>query len=288
MSAERRVQTIPRCEVEKHRAECPLELVTCEFVDVGCDVKTTRQDLKRHMEESQQQHLLTATLLNLKLTRKSIAEKDRQLAEKDKLIERLTAEKVEYIAEKDRQIFQRGDQLAEKDKIIDKKDKQLLKLQTELEKYRKEFMESTKVTLDRFLGMQAHHFLLQDFSIHQIIGPEGDWFSDPFYSHTGGYHLKLNVETNQNGPFMKIRLYPEESMNILDWPVTFVVNLELLNQLGDHDHYSKEMEIKLASSQVHYSSPHEYVLFTTLVKKAKYVQYLRGDCLKLRMWIRVK
>ena len=255
------VRTIPRCEVEKHRAECPLELVTCEFVDVGCDVKTTREDLKRHMEESQQQHLLTATLLNLKLTRGTIVEKDRQLAEKDK--------------------------------IIDQKDKQLMKLQEQLDKYQNNFMGTTKVALDRFLGISAHHFLLTKFSTCQTKGNHGDWFSDPFYSHAGGYLIKFNVETRQKEPFMTIRLYHGkiDDNNMLDWPVTFVVNLELLNQLGQHHHYSKEMEIGLNMPVEYFhehSSPHEYIPFKTLLKKGEYVQYLHDDCLKFRMWIRVK
>ena len=61
------VGTVPRCDVEKHRTECPLEPVACDFVDVGCNMKVPRRDLKQHMEESQQHHLLSATLLNLKL-----------------------------------------------------------------------------------------------------------------------------------------------------------------------------------------------------------------------------
>jgi TNF receptor-associated factor 4 len=48
------VGTIPRCDVEKHRTECPLEPVACQFADVGCSVKVARRDLKLHMEESQQ------------------------------------------------------------------------------------------------------------------------------------------------------------------------------------------------------------------------------------------
>lgn len=69
--------------MENHRKKCPLELVSCDFADVGCDIKIARQDLGKHMEESQQQHILSATLLNIKLTRETIAEKERQLAEKD-------------------------------------------------------------------------------------------------------------------------------------------------------------------------------------------------------------
>ena len=41
-SSETQICMIPRCDIEKHRAECPLEVVACEFVDAGCKMKTTR------------------------------------------------------------------------------------------------------------------------------------------------------------------------------------------------------------------------------------------------------
>ena len=331
---------IPRCDVEKHRAECPLELVSCEFVDVGCNVRSTRQDLKQHMEESQQQHLLSATLLNLKLTREAIAEKDRQLegkdrqlAEKDQLLvekDRQLTEKDCQLAEKDCQLVQKDNQLVGKDRLLSErdheieikdhqlakkdeiiadkdkqlvekytqlaeKDKQLMKFQTEVEEYQKSFLETTKVALDRFLGIsRPHRLVLLDFSKYQMKGSEGDWFSDPFYSHSCGYYIKLNVETNGSmlgsGKFMSIRLYVEESEfhDKLDWPVTFVVTLELLNQLGDHGHYLKEMEIELQSSVAEYSDSHDYILFQELHRKDEHVQYLKDDCLKFHMWVKAK
>ena len=127
-----RICMIPRCDIEKHRAECPLELVACGFAEIGCKVKTTRQDLKRHMEESQQEHLLSATILNLRLTKETIAEKDRQLAEKEHLLadqiskqERQLTEKDQFLAEKDRQLAEKDRQLVEKDKLLGEKDHQL-------------------------------------------------------------------------------------------------------------------------------------------------------------------
>ena len=60
------VGTIPQCQVEEHLTVCPLEVVECEFSDTGCSVRITHMDLQRHMDELQQQHLLSATVLNLK------------------------------------------------------------------------------------------------------------------------------------------------------------------------------------------------------------------------------
>ena len=63
------IGTVPRCKVESHLLVCPMRLVECGFANDGCDVKVPRRDLPRHMSESAQQHLMNATLLNLRLTR---------------------------------------------------------------------------------------------------------------------------------------------------------------------------------------------------------------------------
>ena len=137
-----KVGTVPRCDVEKHRTECPLEPVACEFTDIGCSVKVARRDLKIHMEESQQQHLLSATLLNLKLTKETITELNHQLVEKDQQLTQVLLEKDKsitakdrIIAEKDAIIAQKDEVLAvvvtRKDKIIIEKESQLSELQTE-------------------------------------------------------------------------------------------------------------------------------------------------------------
>ena len=78
------IGTVPRCDAEKHLLVCPLQLVECEFANVGCEVKVPRRDLTRHMTENAQHHLMSATLLNLRLTRElhqKMEEKDRQIAE---------------------------------------------------------------------------------------------------------------------------------------------------------------------------------------------------------------
>ena len=78
------IGTVPRCDAEKHLLVCPLQLVECKFANVGCEVKVPRRDLIRHMTENAQHHLMSTTLLNLRLTRElhqKMEEKDQQIAE---------------------------------------------------------------------------------------------------------------------------------------------------------------------------------------------------------------
>lgn len=132
----------------------------CDFADVGCCMKVAHQDF---MEENQQQHLLTAALLNLKLSRDTIAEKDHQLVGKDR-------------------------QLAAKDK-------QVLELQY---CYRQRFLNLVKVGIDHLRGgtKYCHEFTLDKVSQWK------HWFSKLFYSHCNGYSLRLSVKKERPSGFL--------------------------------------------------------------------------------------
>ena len=76
------IGTVPRCDVAKHLLVCPLQLVECGFAHAGCNVKLPRGDLAKHMTENAQHHLMSTTLLNLRLTRElhqKMKEKDQQI-----------------------------------------------------------------------------------------------------------------------------------------------------------------------------------------------------------------
>ena len=77
------INTIPLSDVESHLLECPLQLVACELAHAGCSAQVARRDLPLHMKESVQQHLLSASLLNLQLTRDKIERQDQELKKKD-------------------------------------------------------------------------------------------------------------------------------------------------------------------------------------------------------------
>ena len=273
-SSETQICMIPRCDIEKHRAECPLEVVACGFAEIGCKVKTTRQDLKHHMEESQQEHLLSATILNLRLTKETIAEKDRQLTEKDKQL----SEKDRQLAEKDvrltEQLAQKDQQLLEKDKTIAKKDSQMLETLVQLQQGVLEFTGG-------ILGFTSHRFTLEDFSECQKEGSYGDWFSELFDVDSKNYQLKLNVETMEREDNMNIRLYMHNKSARKG--KVFVLALQMLNQQSNHSHVLQQFE---ATVDCVHSDAYPYIQFKDLYKKDANVQYLKDDCLKFVLWIK--
>ena len=51
-------RNIKRKDMTKHRSQCPMESVECQFKEAGCDMKLLRNELDDHMTQSTQQHLV--------------------------------------------------------------------------------------------------------------------------------------------------------------------------------------------------------------------------------------
>ena len=68
------VLDIPREEMDSHLDECPLEIIACEYHEVGCDSEFPRKDQSKHNKEKAEEHLalmqqdLSDTKGHLKLT----------------------------------------------------------------------------------------------------------------------------------------------------------------------------------------------------------------------------
>ena len=250
--------------MDRHLAECPLELVTCEFADAGCSVKLERRELKHHMMEKQQEHLVSATLMNLKLTKESIAEKDHQLADKDR-------------------------QLVEKDLQLSEKDRQILELQAQLKVYQQTFMESTKVALDRFLGLEPHDFVMERVA-HFREHKGRIWTSKMFLSHIGGWQLYLSAQCvmeSHKQPFMRVYL---SSIPLQD-TATFSVTLQVINQIENDSHYTKQFKLVITLkslstyTRLAKSDTYDYITFNELFRRHIGVQYVNNDSIKFRMWL---
>ena len=221
------IGTVPRCDVEKHLLVCPLQLVECEFAHAGCDVKVPRGDLAKHMTENAQHHLMSTTLLNLRLTR--------ELHQK--------------MEEKDQQIVQLQQQVKDLDTEMTIKFKQQTRdLDTKLQQQSTErtqcMSDLKKVVEYTARGFTQHVFTLKEFKKHQAKGDEGSWFSGPFYSYPGGYCFKLNIDTNGHGKALGthlsayLHLLPGDYDKELKWPMKCTVHLDMLNQRGDHGHHT--------------------------------------------------
>ncbi|XP_065901451.1 TNF receptor-associated factor 4-like [Dysidea avara] len=62
------VENIPREDMEAHKNECPLEMVQCEYHNVGCEERMMRKRKREHETVEMEKHLfLTRDTLNTAL-----------------------------------------------------------------------------------------------------------------------------------------------------------------------------------------------------------------------------
>ena len=330
------IGTVPRCDAEKHLLVCPLQLVECEFANIGCEVKVPRRDLARHMTENAQHHLMSATLLNLRLTRElhqKMEEKDQQIAE---LKQQLNEQEVKMREESKKIVEQVDDKLQQQTKGIDMKFQQQskdlnaklhqqtelfdtkLQLQTEVQdtKFQLQTKEQTALSqmvehhhtelsrkllaLESILSFgitcTCHELALVDFKKHQSKG-DGSWYSDPFYSHPGGYLFQLNIDTNGYGNAHNTHLsaylkeLPGDFDKELQWPIKVKLYLEILNQRGDHSHHSCVGTIvfdRAGSNHERIGDDCKFFPLNDLAYNAQTnTEYLRNDSIKFRLKLKV-
>ena len=299
------VGSVPRCDLEAHLMVCPLQPVMCEYAEVGCDVKVPRRDLGRHMEEGQQQHLLSATLFNLRLTRENTEEKNRLL--------RMIEERDQQIKEKDNIIAELQKQLKQ---VQDGLEAKVTDLQQQVVKYGEDTQEHLKQQ-DKHLeyssvrlgfnvcghvhlpiiqqSFSLHDFTLTQFKKCQAQGGNGDWYSEPFYSHPGGYKFQLNICTNGNaddrGVYLSVflRLLEGDHDDELDWPVSIKAHVQLLNQLGDHSHREKTSTGRWRKTGYgdHNGRICKFFKLTELgLNGKKNTLYLKNDSLQFRVYFK--
>lgn len=209
------VHNILRKDVNKHLNECPLQVIQCEYCEVGCEKKFCQKDQKRHNEEMMEMHLLfTKTklaCLELKVTeielasQKKIANLEHEFQQKLELF--IGKETMEHLAN-----------------ITETASKQL----------------SGDQVLPVTVKMSGY-----DNKRSKFI----KWHSHPFYTHHMGYKMYLTVDVA--GPYLSLAIYlmagPYDDH--LNWPLEKECVVKLLNQVSNNNHHYGPTQ-SLASSFV--------------------------------------
>ena len=138
-------------------------------------------------------------------------------------------------------------------------------------------------------------FKMPEFSLHKSLKQE--WYGPPFYSHPGGYKMRIRVDANgcldAAGTHVSVSAYLMQGRNDdnLPWPFTGKVTFTLLNQLADKNHYtattaSFSQDLKASRRVVDgemattgYGQPKFISPYQLHYDAVKNSQYLKDDCL---------
>ncbi len=290
------IGTVPRCQADSHLLECPLQLVECEFAGTGCNVKVPRRDLAGHMTENAQHHLMTATLLNLRLTRElhqKMEEKDQQIVElKQQLKEQETSTNYHIATQLDQQKEYFDTKLQHQTEAFDTK----LQQQAMNIKSNGSFL---RYSFSLLVGFICHRLTLSKFKKRQAKGI-GSWFSEPFYNYPGGYRFKLNIDTNGSGEgdgtHLSAYLYSVQGDydDEQQWPIEVTVRLTMLNQLGDHNHHTcKDIVVEyeeVEDDEYKCISDKYYPLnqLSAVPRGYSFTQYLYNNSIQFKLELKIK
>ena len=276
------INTIPFCDVESHLLECPLQLAACELAQAGCSALVARRDLPLHMKKSVQQHLLSASLLNLQLTRDKIENLEKRLMEKDLKYTEMVKEKEQQLARKEKEHTDRITEL--QNRIGDG----VVSLQQRVEKHTNMTEEIAKQgsNFQLFWGFVKHEFIMTRF--YHLKRAGGSWRSK-FYSQPNCYCFEFNIDVSFVDD-ISAYLYLKEGDNddSLSWPVEVEVCLKVLNQRGDHNHHNFTTKIRFEREYDDYQRiSYPFLSFSELqYNPAKDCEYLKNDCIIFELYIK--
>ena len=129
-----------------------------------------------------------------------------------------------------------------------------------------------------------------------------DWFSPPFYSHTGGYRMCLRVHANGQDRgegtdvSVLVHLMRGEHDDHLKWPFQGDITVQLLNQRREEEHMERTICFDDNAGSKYKSRVtgrfravngwgySKFIAHSALgYNSAKNTEYLRNNCLKFRV-----
>ena len=275
------IRNVPSKHLKEHMKACPLEVVQCQYHNVGCEAKMARKDMVKHDEEKANEHLLLmkSTLID---TQSKLADAEQRLASAEIKLEANYTEVLAKVEAKfqskidtavQNRISELGAILEQKTKLIDMLfGEWLVKIHTRAAK-----LSSCNQLLPVIVKMPD--FMMKNSN-------KVDWYGGPFFTHHNGYKMRLNVvpagHGTSEGLYMSVYLYIMEGPfdHLLKWQLRGKFQIKLLNQICDSKHHSASYHIHASRNQSRpfwYSE--EFIPCNELCKVSATCQYVKDDCL---------
>ena len=200
------VGSVPRENMEVHRKECPLEMVQCEYHNVGCKEKIVRKDIEIHKKEKMEKHLSLTTS---------------QLITASKHIDTLMVALHPIVPPQASNMH----------------------ISPAISVAQWSLKLRGKAALAQSVNPVCP-VVMHVTEFNKKRATKAIWYSDTFYSHDKGYRMCLNVfaggNGNGTGTHLSVFLYlmkgPHDCR--LRWPLRGTFKVKLLNQISDCEHYS--------------------------------------------------
>ena len=219
------VGRVKRCDTQQHVLDCPLQVVDCDYADLGCKVSLPRREMKTHIASSQQEHMLQMCAANLMLSQemsRKMAEKDEQIAQLQLEMKKMEGRVTEKMRGNKVEICHKvSEAVAEEVKVAK------VALERQIISTGNEMKDLAKILIS---GIPPVEYIIPNFS---VLRENETWMSSPFYTHYGGY--KMCIEVFPNGFItpshvsLKFLTMRDSLTDYLKWPAKLIVTIHVLN-----------------------------------------------------------
>ena len=250
------VGSIPREDMEAHRKECPLEMIQCEYHNVGCDVRMARKRKHSHLEENMGSHL-HMTKLKLAKTEDKLLSTEKRVDNLEKMWIRLLQTNTE--SNSTTTAINWASQL-----------------------------ETSALTVPN----QTCPIFIKLPQLASHLKSGNVWYSEPFYIDKDGYRMRLYTKTNDDNSGVAVGLHlmkgPHDDK--LPWPLRRKFEIKLMNQISDSEHQSgtlifNEKADKAAGRVIDDSNTiqglviRNFISLATLKNVTETHQFYKNDCI---------
>ena len=294
------VGTVFRKDMETHNKECPLEMVQCEYHNVGCEERMMRKDLEQHNSDKIQDHLsmikseLLISTQEQSITRQRLADVEQQLALKDCELTN-TKSRLDNAFEQINtlMILMHQSAVTQRQTIYNGGAASMSSAAQWWAKLR-------ALTAMGKSGNQICPVILNITKFNTKKVNHVEWYSDSFFAYNKGYKICLSVYPAGNGDgkgthlsvFLCLMKGPHDDE--LTFPLREKFEVKLLNQISDCEHYSSTIDyyedgtddcaVRVTDHEKTKGwGSQEFVSNDDLHKVAPTCQYLKDECIFLQV-----
>ena len=254
------VRSILHKDMEAHRKECPLEMVQCEYHNVGCKQRLPRKDLEEHKKQKMEEHLM--------MTKNVLAETNAQLSIALSSLMALMNVQLSKSSTTTNVWLACLDATAATVKLAIATGNQMCPVTVKMDEY-----------------------------FDKKVNKKMPWYSESFYSNINGYNMCLCIDAagvlDGEATHLSVFLYLMKGSHDdeLTWPLRGKFEIKLFNQISDSEHHSeiitfgdnvpdKQRSKVTQGDRANYGyGQHQFISNKRLHKTTSTRQYLRDDCL---------
>ena len=220
---------LKRSSLDRHLLDCPDEVVSCSFNEMGCEEKIKRQCLQQHIEANVTQHqlMICTTFKNVRKENEALKDDIKMLKQTNKELQK-------------KNVSLKNAQNMRDYSIIGF----VLKVDEAIAAHRWKDYFSSLATISTDTPNPVTPVIIKwpDYSeVKQLVKSRirfrdsTSYFTRPFYTHRNGYKMQLNVHPCKENKSISVfcNLMKGENDDHLRWPYKGTITISLLNQLQD-------------------------------------------------------